>query len=174
MANPLFIKIELPPETEESAVAGTGNGSTGGLVSDFGNETSKEQGGWDNEKFMKGVKRMVSFSAVKSTADTLISNRISAISLRTGATEYEQRLAYIHGAVSQTVGAGAALIGAGLAGGPAGLALAAIGVAVSGAQKLLAIAQKNEQLQLQEDIENISIGMARTRAGVSGRREKNQ
>ncbi len=172
MANSLFIKIELPSETEESTVAGGGTGSTGGAVSGWG--ASKKSGDGAGDQIMKAAKRMVTFAAVKSTADTLVNHRINTVSLRTGATEYEQRLSLQYNTASQIVGAGASLVIGGMTGGPAGIVIAAMGIAVSGMHKAISIAQKEDTLRTQESLENISIGMATVRAGVSGRRSKNQ
>lgn len=166
MANPYVIKIELPSNGKKSAVAGNGNKSTG---TNENNSSDKSM-----DAVTKKLKQMVSFAAVKSTADTIISYKVNQVALRTGAIEYEQRLSYIYSAVSQTVGAGAALIGAGLTTGPGGVAVVALGLAASATNKLIGILQKSETLQLQESLENISIGMYRVRAGTSGRRDKTQ
>ena len=163
------IRIELPSETEESAMAGAGTASTGG-------KSDSNDGGFSlgAEKVVKKAAQMVSFATVKSTADQIINYKISTISLRTGATEYEQRASAIHSVISQTVGAGAALIGAGIAAGPAGVAVAAIGLIASGINKAIEISQKEDKLRLQESVENVSIGMQNVRAGVAGRRGSNQ
>lgn len=149
-----------------------------GAVADMGaKSTGNKTGSTSSDpalKITKKLKSLVSFAAVKSTADQIANYKISQVALRTGANEYEQRLGYVYNAVSQTVGAGAALVLGGVTAGPAGLAVAAIGVAVSGVQKVVSIAQKAENLRLQESLENISIGMEKTRAGVSGRRSKDQ
>ncbi len=165
MANPYIIKIELPTETKRNAMAITETGSMGGNNSlenfEFPSATKME------------AKNLVSFSIIQSTADNIISHKISQISLETGATEYEQRLATVHSIASQVVGAGASLV-SGAASGPAGLALAAIGVVFSGINKLISIKQKSETLQKQQWLEEITIGMQNARAGTTGRRGKNQ
>ena len=91
MANPYSIKIVLPTEEQESAMAGAGSASTGG--NSGGNQGGNFNGGGGDasEAVGRKVKQMVSFAAVKSTADQLINYHISTVSLRTGATEYEQR-----------------------------------------------------------------------------------
>lgn len=161
-------------EQNKSAVAGTGSGSTGS----GGTESSESSGSWQAEssfgKVENKLKSLVSFAAVKSTADKLISNRISTVSLRTGANEYEQRLSFQHSVASQVVGAGAALAMGFSVGGPAGLAVAGIGLAVSAVQKFMDIQQKEETLRLEKDLESVSIGMQLVRAGSSGRRASDQ
>lgn len=168
MANPYVIKIVLPDENNESAMAGANSASTGG--------NSENKGSFGNvvEAVGKKVKQMVSFAAVKSTADQLINYHIGTVSLRTGATEYEQRSSVVYSTVSQTVGAVGSLIMGGIMGGPAGLAVAAIGIAASGIQKLIGITQKENTLRLQESVENVSISMQNVRAGTVGRRGGNQ
>ena len=163
--NPYVIKIELPSETQQSAMAETQAGSVGGGSS--GDNISAEIA-------VKAAQRLVSFAAVKSTADNLISYRISQVSLETGASEYEQRASAIHSIVSQTVGAGAALVIGGVTGGPAGLAMAAIGIAANGISKAINIFQKAETLRTQQGLENVSIEMQTIRAGTNGRRGANQ
>ena len=158
----IYLHLDELADGSASAVANTGAKSTG--------DNGESASGGSMGKVVNKVKSLVSFAAIKSTADQIINYNISQVSLRTGATEYEQRLSTVYNAVSQTVGAGAALIMGGITAGPAGLAVAAIGVAVSGVQKVVSIAKKAENLRLQESLEDISIGMARTRAGVSGRR----
>lgn len=151
---------------KKSAVAGNGTGSTG---------KSSANGSSDlMDKVTNKISKMVSFAAVKSTADKLINYEISQVALETGAEQYEQRLDYVYNIASQTVGAGASLIGGAVMGGPAGFILAAIGVVTNGVQKLVGIAQKQRQLDTQQSLENISIGMQTVRAGVTGRRANNQ
>lgn len=147
-----------------SAMADTGSASTG--------DTSSGDVGAG--KIANKLKTMVSFSAIKSTADQLINYQISTISLRTGATEYEQRASATYSAISQGVGAGMALIAGGVAAGPAGVVVAALGIAANGIRKVIGIAQKQNTLRLQESVENVSIGMQNVRAGTVGRRGNNQ
>lgn len=164
--NTYHIYLHLDELSENSgAMAGTGTGSTG---------IDKPSSNSSSDRVVKAAKNLVSFAAVKSTADNLISYNISQVSLLTGANEYEQRLATVHSAVSQTVGAGAALIGGAIAGGPAGLAVAAIALAASTVNKVISIQQKEQTLRNQQSLENVSIGMTMVRAGTANRRGGNQ
>lgn len=149
----------------KSAVAGTGTGSTGKTSSQMADPT---------DKLISAAKTMVSFAAIKSTADKMINFEISQVSLRTGAMEYEQRLNATYSAISQTVGAGAALVGAGITGGPVGVAVATLGLAVSVVNKIIGISNKAQNLRTEQSLENISIGMAVVRAGVNSRRSDKQ
>lgn len=165
MANPYFIKIELPAESGTSSVAGN-------IANTSEEVTPVQMPG--AAKVARAAKRLVSFAAVASTADKIISFEISQVSLRTGANEYEQRLNVKYSIGRQIMGAGAALAGAAMVGGPAGVAVAAIGIAANGINKLVGIAQNQERLNEQRSLENVSIGMQIVRAGTSGRRSSNQ
>ena len=147
------------------AMAGTDSGSTNSKTADT---TSAES------TLYKAMSGVVSYATVASLADNLVSYQISQVSLETGATEYEQRLATKYSIAKQIGGAGVALIGGALTGGPVGLAVAAIGVAAAGISKLIHIEQKKETLAKQQALEDISINMNRIRAGVGGRRNANQ
>lgn len=164
-SNGYHIYVHFDGADKKSTVAGMGTGSTG---------TDSASGSGGSEKLVNAAKNMVSFAAVKSTADKLINYEISQVALETGANEYEQRLSYSYNVASQVVGAGASLALGAAMGGPVGFALAAIGVVTSGVQKLIGIAQKQRQLNTEQSLENISIGMATVRAGVTGRRSANQ
>ena len=162
MANPYFIKIELPSETKESAVASTGAGSTGGEQE---NESSSP------DMAVKAVKKLVSYATIKGTADSLISNHISQVALETGATEYEQRANMIHSIGSQVMNT-AFTVGMGIATGNWPLAL--VGLVTSGISTAINISAKEKQLQTKQELEDISIGMQNVRAGTSGRRSREQ
>lgn len=163
MANPYFIKIELPSATKKSAVANGVDGSLGG-----GDEAQESPSA---DKALKAAKKLVSFATVKSTANTIISNSISQVSLETGAQEYEQRASAIHGAANQVINT-VASVGIGITTG--NLPLALVGIVMSGITTVLNYSNRVKQLQLKEDLEDISIGMATVRAGISGRRSKDQ
>lgn len=157
-------------QSNGSAMAGNGSASTG--TDSSGSGGSGVDAG--TAKIANKLKSMVSFTAIKSTADQLINYRISTINLRTGATEYEQRTSATFSAISQGVGAGMALIAGGIAAGPAGVVVAAMGIAANAIQKAIGIQQRHNTLALEEGIENVSIGMQNVRAGTIGRRGNNQ
>lgn len=161
------IYVHIDGLEKESAMAGTGNASTGG-------DSESDAGSSGADKVLKAAKKMVSFAAIKSTADQIANYEISTISLRTGAVEYEQRVSAVYSAVSQTVGAGAALIAGGATGGPAGLAVVALGLAANGVRQVINILQRENTLRLNESVENVSISMQNIRAGTVGRRSGTQ
>lgn len=59
-------------------------------------------------------------------------------------------------------------------GGPAGAGIAAAGVGLSYLMKFIGWQQNSVRLDLEQNLENVSIGMANIRAGTAGRRSPNQ
>lgn len=163
MANPYYIKIELP-ETSQSnnAVSGATASTESGSGSD---------GELSAKSVLQTAKKVVAVTGLAATADKLVSYPISHVSLATGASEYQQRLESVYSIAKQAGGA-ALSIAMGAATGT--LPIVLIGLAVSGTQKLIDIAQKEQELNTQRVLESISIGMATVRAGTSGRRGANQ
>lgn len=165
--NTYHIYLHLDELTDSGAMAGT-TGSTGA------DNTATDSSDASAARVASAAKKLVSFAAVASTADKLISYEISQVSLRTGATEYEQRMNATYSLGKQVVGAGAALAGGAVLGGPAGFAVALIGVVSSGINKMITYEQNRETLRTQQSLENISIGMQNIRAGTTGRRAREQ
>lgn len=167
MANPYFIKIELPDTTQTgNAVSGTSSSTESGANGTAGGSTEQTAA-----SVLQTAKKVVAVTGLAATADKLISYNISTVNLRTGASEYEQRLSTVYSGIKQVGMAGLA-IATGVATG--NLPLALLGLAVAGTQQLINISQKAQTIRTEQSIENISIGMATVRAGVSGRRGANQ
>lgn len=152
------------------AVAGEKNVSTPGSDNSAGALQSVAQGFKTIKKATFGI---VSYATAKSFADQIIGYEISQVSLETGASEYEQRLNAKYGIVNDVVGAGVSLLAGFATAGPAGLAVAAAGIIISGVHKVVNIAQREQTLQTNADLENISISMQRRRAGFNGSRTFN-
>lgn len=137
------------------------------------NKTSEAKSYYDKtaDSAAKAIKGMVSYASIKSFADNIVSYEISQVNLRTGAAEYEQKLEFAHSAINRGINS-LVTIGIGFATGNAPLAI--FGVATSLFNTIIGYAQKENTLRTQENLENISIGMASIRAGVSGRRGMHQ
>ncbi len=163
MAEGYHIYIHLDELSNGSAMAGGESAPA-----------AKQRSAGGGDRVANALKGMVSFAAIKSTADQLANYAHSTINLRTGAQEYEQRIQAIYSATSQAVGALAGMIGAGITAGPAGVAVVALGIAANGVRQVINIAQKENTLRLEESVENVSIGMQNVRAGTIGRRGNNQ
>lgn len=119
----------------------------------------------------KAVKGLISFSTAAAFADNIISYELSQVNLRTGAAEYEQKLQFGYSTAKKLYGIGAATVGGAIMGGPVGAVVGFLGSTVS---TMISYAQRANTLRTQENLENISIGMASQRAGVSGRRGEHQ
>lgn len=144
-------------------------------LSDFENDTtvagdSEKSDGYDVGKDLKNAtKKIVSYAAVKATADRLVSGQISQVELTTGASEYQQRLQTGYSVGKQVLGAAESMTIGFMAGGPIG---AFSGLLVSGMNTLIGYSQRAQELGKMQNLEDISIGMMKVRAGSSGRRTR--
>ncbi len=161
------IHIILPQGLERSSA-----------VAKSGANASAQQDGDDKAltaKDMVGMaKKVVAYTGVKRIADAYVTHRINTVSLRTGATEYEQKLQFYYSEGSQAVGSVASIAMGGVMGGPAGAAVAAIGVGLNYIMKFIGWAQSADKIQMQKDLEDISLNMQRVRMGLSGSRSREQ
>lgn len=153
------IIIKLPGQGEKQSVV-SGQQSTKKSTSE-----SRE------DKAYKAIGGLVSYATVSHFADTLISNEISMVELQTGAQEYEQKLQFYYGVTKKTTG----IIAAGIAGAKVGgLIGAGIGLIGSVVYTAISYSQNARAIRTKQNLEDISLGMARIRAGISGRRSPNQ
>ena len=155
------ITIKLPAESSQNTVI-AGQQGTDSSPSQSGNKT--EQGA------LKAAKGLVSFSAAAALADNLISYEISQVELQTGAREYEQKLQFAYSTTKKVIGIVAATA-IGAKAGPIGAIAGFIG---STFYTMLGYAQNARTIRTTQNLEDISLGMASIRAGVSGRRSPNQ
>lgn len=155
------IHIHLGSLPQNSAMAEQESGTLGGLSGENAAEADA----------VNAAKHIVSFATMAATADRIVSAKISEVSIRIGANEYEQRLETTYSAGKSIIGAGAALaIGAATG----TLPVVALGMVASSVNKALSISQKATQLNIANSLEDISINMQNIRAGISGRRSSNQ
>lgn len=159
--NAYVIRFELP-----NGGVGKKPVSTSGSQSESSEE--KTWGAKNIDSAKNALKKIVSASTAAAVADKLISSEISVVSLRTGAREYEQKLQFGY-SMAKSV---AVPLAFGAAAG--GLAGAAIGLVFSFAMQGLQWAQNQRVIDMNRQLENISIEMARTRAGVTGSRSERQ
>lgn len=154
--NEYRIVVDAVGVTAESAVAGEES------------TTEKSYGEKSAESLSKGVKGLVSYAAVKGTAEQLIQAEIGRVELRTGASEYQQRLQASYNIVSGIANS-AVVLGIGAATG--NLPLAIIGTITGLFSTVLSGIQKDYTLRLEQRKEDISISMASKRASTGGRRQ---
>ena len=133
-----------------------------------GDNTPKTYGEKTAASLEKGIKGLVSYAAVKTTAEQLITAEIGRVELRTGASEYQQRIQTVYSIGSSIVNSGVT-IGIGAATG--NLPLVLISAVTNGLKWVSNVIQKEITLGLEESRENISIGLATRRAGTNGRRQ---
>lgn len=113
-------------------------------------------------KALKGV--LAVKSAVAPFVNQVVTHKISTVSLSTGASEQQERLAFAY-SIGQQVGNAALSIAAGAAFG--GLPGAVIGLVASVASTAITYSQKASDLRLQQDVEGIGLRYANIRAGGS-------
>lgn len=160
--NQYQIVIQLPNEGAENQVVSGGNGAKRPTQSDG----EKQAAG-----AASAVKGLVSYGAIRAFANNLISYEISQVELRTGAREYEQKLRFGYEVGNQLLNIGMATAMGGMTGGVVGAVVGFIGSTMYTA---IGYAQNANTLRTKQTLEDISIGMANIRAGVSGRRGANQ
>lgn len=171
MANPYFIKIELPSYDSQSAIAGANDSASYGGSGGSGKSKGATYGKKSASSVEKAAKSLVSYSAIKGTADRLISARIGQVELTTGAAEYEQRLQSNYNIASSVLD-GAVSLGVGIATGTWPIVL--LGMARKLMSFAIGVGEKQTELRNKQSLENISISMASSRAGVNGRRSATQ
>lgn len=154
--------IHLDEVGESSAMAG-------------GAENKSESASSGGDATAKGIqaaaKKIVSYAAIKATADQVISGNLSMVELSTGAAEYEQRLQASYNITKQIWNAGETVVVGALAGGLPG---AIAGLFVSGVHTAISYGFRSVTLAKQKTIENVSIGLMNIRAGTAGRRSREQ
>lgn len=157
-ANEMHLYIHLDELSNDSAMAKGGS-----------NKSSKaENSASDMER---AVKKLVSYSTLKSVATRMISIPLSQVELQTGETEYAQRLKAGFNIAQQIWNAGETVVIGAKMGGTFG---AIAGLTISGLQTVFGIVQRYDTLSLQKSLEDVSIGMQSVRAGTAGSRGNKQ
>lgn len=147
------------------------SGSGKSPVTDPSGSTATDEGSGEKSYWAKSAEsaktaaqKIVSVGTAAAVADKLISYEISSVSLRTGATEYEQKLSYAYSTIKSTA---LPLVMGAVTGGLPG---ALIGGLFSLAMQGISWAQNAQTINYNKQLENISMGMASMRAGVTGSR----
>ena len=161
--NEYVIEIRFPGRAEKGPVSTPSAGTPE-------DEGSYEKSYWDKsaESAKRAAQRIVSGTTAMAIADKLVSYEISTVSLRTGAREYEQKLQFGYSTFKQTI----APLAIGAATG--GLPGAIIGGLFGLSMQAISWSQNAQTIRYNQSLENISIGMANVRAGVTGSRSDRQ
>lgn len=134
-------------------------------------DTEKASGGSINKIQAKTLAAtLTAYHTVKSFATQVINHEVSLVSLRTGSNEMQERASFINENVQTAVGVGESLIAGAIAGGPVGAIIALGGVALNVGHRVMAIAQKQETLNIERSIEKETIQKNYIRAGAKGYR----
>ena len=165
-----IIKIVLPSEAEtETPVAKSSTDMSSGSGG-----TGSGDGALSARDVVRGAKKLMAYMGIKQIADSYISFEVSNVNLKTGASEFQQRLQFVYNEGSQAASSVGAVAMGFIMGGPAGAGIAAAGVGLSYLMKFIGWQQNSVRLDLEQNLENVSIGMANIRAGTAGRRSPNQ
>ena len=161
------IRITLPQGSEkDSAVAKSAANTSTSQDGSAPSTTAKDMIGT--------AKTVVAYTGAKRIAEAYITHNINTVSLRTGATEYEQKLQFAYSEGSQAIGSVAAIAMGAAVGGPAGAAVAAVGVGINYIMKAVNWSQNADKIQIQKALEDVSLQMQRARMGTAGSRGSNQ
>ena len=106
----------------------------------------------------------MSLKRVANYAKRAISYEISTVNLRTGENERQQRMQFTYDILGQVSGALTNIVVGAKVGGAYGAIAAAAYTVV---ETSISIGQKIGRYNLQKNLENVSLGLARTRSGDS-------
>lgn len=164
--NEYVIRIKTEGLSDGNGSSPVSNPSVSSATDESGSEKSYWTKSADSAK--AAAQRIVSVGTAASIADNLISYEINSVSLRTGATEYEQKLQFGYSTLKSTV------LPLAIGAATGGLPGAAIGLVFGIAMQGIQWAQNSQTISYNKQLENISITMASVRAGVTGSRSTNQ
>ena len=122
----------------------------------------------ENEKETKFGK-IISFGQIKSTANKFLAHDISMVGIRTGASEYTERLQYVRNIGSTAINSGLMIATAFKVSNPIGI----ITLLMQAVDKATSFLFEFEELRAKKAQEDYSIRLADIRAGI-GRRSGNQ
>lgn len=152
----------LPPIT--IVVEGAGKDKAETVASPSGNEGQEDP----NESSVgiggaeQALKKLVAPATAIHVARKLINNEISTVELRTGAREYEQKLQFGMRVAGIGMSVGASIVGGIMTGNPL---VAVAGIVLTAANTAIDVAQRYREIAIKENREDISLGLARIRAG---------
>lgn len=103
------------------------------------------------------LKRLISFGTVRHFATKVAQNNVSTVEMRTGAREYEQKLQFGMQTLNTAVDIGMAFV--------VNPALGALSLVMRTVDSIMNYTQRVRELKIAENREDISLGLARLRAG---------
>ena len=148
-------------------IDGGGNGAKNPIA---GNDESAAKKGKKKEKsdvLTSGDMATGAYVAYKTVAPyvkSFINFEISQVAIKTGRNEEQAKRQFVANSIEGVLDIAVGTVVAGLSGGPVA-AVAVLGTSLIGAA--VSYAQRSEQLRAEQNLENISLGLMRTRSGGS-------
>lgn len=130
-------------------------------------ETAKKQDRRE-KSFAKGAESIISYANIKGTASRFISREVNRIELRTGASEFQQRVQTVYNMATSILDTGVSLM---IGAATGNLPLVALTAVTKGLSAFFDAVQNQRDINLKLTLENISIGLGAKRASVNGRRQ---
>jgi hypothetical protein len=130
--------------------------------------TPKKSKAPSNEGISPRKAAIASYGIAKQIINSVYTHQVNTTELRTGNSEYQQRLQFHKDLMDRAFNLGESLVAGFMLGGGVG---ALIGAATSVTMMGVQIAQKADRIATQQSVENISIGLADVRAGAMGDRQ---
>lgn len=122
------------------------------------------------DKQQDAVAGIAVYGYAKKLATQVISHRVNTVELRTGQAELQQKISFKYDVAKQAFGFFESVaIGGGLAGIPGAIA----GGMLSLGSMLVNIANRQDSININRDIENVSISQNNIRAGAGRSRQEN-
>lgn len=115
------------------------------------------------------ISALVAYRKAKPFISQVVNNEIQRVSLRTGSNRLQEKASFINSVVGQTVGFVESVAIGAYAGGWVG---ALVGAGISVAHTLITYSNNQQNIDLQQGIENVSIRQTYIRAGAQGSRAR--
>ncbi len=117
------------------------------------------------------ISALVAYRKAKPFFAQVINNEVQRVSLRTGSNRVQEKASFINSVVGQTVGFVESVAFGAYAGGLVG---ALVGAGLSVAHTLITYSNNQQNIDLQQSIERVSIQQNYIRAGAQGSRARNE
>ncbi|MBQ8289322.1 MAG: hypothetical protein IJY01_00420 [Clostridia bacterium] len=108
------------------------------------------------------------YGYAKRALNTVVSNTINTVSLRTGYNEHQQRLQLAQRITSDAINIGESLVVGAMVGGLGG---ALVSAAITSTFKLVEYGMEHQRLQISREVDSIGLAQAQIRAGTGGDRQ---
>lgn len=142
------------------------NKSSGGARSSVAGSTSSSA----KDKQQDTIAGVAVYGYAKKLATQVVSHRVNTVELRTGQAELQQKISFKYDVAKQAFGFFESIA---IGGGLAGISGAVIGGVLSLGSMLVNLANRQDTININRDIENVSISQNNIRAGAGQSRREN-